>query len=155
MEAKYTTHKRACKAALLCLSVIVLASLDPQRASANWGPWMFSPPEAPPWVRLTGYLLPAETERHGLYSFPVYVNGEERIFRVEEANNLTGSGLASTLLNHLFPMELHLIGRDELLRRFDESLGTGMVTVTGYLYLATGRLYVRSVEQAGVEPEHP
>ena len=106
-------------------------------------------------MRLTGYLLPAETERHGLHSFPVYVNGEEWIFRIEEANHLTGSGLASTLLNHLFPMELHLIGRDELLRRFDESLGTGMVTVTGYLYLATGRLYVRSVEQAGVEPEHP
>jgi hypothetical protein len=134
---------------LLCILVAALTTLDASTASGGMGPWMFSPPEPPPLVRLTGVLFPLQekAEHTGLYTFPIFIGAQERIFRVEEARSLTGSLLGTSLLNDLFPMRLRFVGRTEVLLQVEEMAASGRtVIVTGRLYVANNWLLVDSVE---------
>jgi len=156
MEKRYTVGRRMGLIGLLCFCLAICTAFAPAGASAHWGPWMFSPPEPPPLVRLTGALFPVQDkgELTGLYNFPIFIGAQTWIFHVEKAQSLTGSILGSSLLNDLFPMRLRFVGPKGLLEQIEAEAGPARtLTLTGRLYVSYNWLLVTSVQEAGGETE--
>lgn len=72
--------------------------------------------ETPPFMRLTGRLLPiSEKERDGRPSFTLFIERKEWWFQLEEVETWNDATRSWTLLNDFLPSELHLIGSPDFL----------------------------------------
>jgi hypothetical protein len=154
MKTKYAVGRQAGVIGLICICLVLSTAFAPTGASTYWGPWMFSPPEPPPLVRLTGALFPVQDkgELTGLYNLPIFIGAQTWIFHVEKAQSLTGSIQGSSLLNELFPMRLRFVGSKDVLRQIAAQAGPARtLTLTGRLYVSHNWLLVSSVEEAGDE----
>jgi hypothetical protein len=145
---------------LLIAAGLVLAALTTlfhaREGSAFGRSTYFHPHSYPLKMRITGVLHPYEAKDtvNGMYTFPVSVHGEERIFQTEKAQTLTGSLHGSSVLSRLFPQRLRFVASRDLVDTLKSAEIQGrMLVLTGYMYASSNRFWVTQLEEPGETSE--
>lgn len=106
------------------------------------------PPQPPPLVRFTGIIRAAEAKTIAHHTLNIFADGEEWQFILYDVKTLTYTTDPDwSILNDIFPRQLHFVGPDDLLRLWHRAEQTGTpVDVRGRLYRASRMFLVTNVE---------
>ena len=109
----------------------------------------FSYPEAPPYVRLSGVLLPLEDQHDaGLRSLTVFVHGRLWRFQLDAVEEVTQGNHARLQLRDLLWGSIRLYGSPGLLAPLQQPEIVGKhLTIEGHLHTRERRLLVTAAEE--------
>ena len=109
----------------------------------------FSYPDAPPYVRLSGMLLPFGAQDNSeLRTLIVFVHGQLRRFRLDAVEVVTDGNQGRGHLRDLSKCPVRLYGSDVLLAPLQQPEIAGKrITIEGHLYTKERRLLVTAVEE--------
>ncbi|MGE0826355.1 MAG: hypothetical protein AB7G75_08280 [Candidatus Binatia bacterium] len=104
-------------------------------------------PDRPMQLRITGTLLPAETEkREDLILVDVFVQDTPWILRIGKVEELNPSGRGDTVKEDLLLRQVRFYGASELLAQLQEGK---VLTITGELDQKVRRFRVSAVHEGG------
>ena len=109
----------------------------------------FSYPDAPPYVRLSGVLLPLGAQDSAeLRSLTVFVHGQLWRFRLDAVEEVTNGNYARLQLRDLMWCSIRLYGSEGLLASLQQPEIAGKhLTIEGHLYPKERRLLVTAAEE--------
>ncbi len=109
----------------------------------------FSYPDAPPYVRLSGMLLPfGAHDVSELRTLIVLVHDQLWRFRLDAVEEVTGGSHGRVHLRDLRKCSVRLYGADVLITRLQQPEISGKhITIEGHLYTKERRLLVTVVEE--------
>ncbi len=108
----------------------------------------FSYPDAPPYVRLSGVVLPLGSQDSAeLRSLTVFIYGQLWRFRLDAAEEVTNGNHTQLHLRDFMWCSIRLYGSEDLLAPLQQPEITGKhLTIEGHLYSKERRLLVTAME---------
>jgi hypothetical protein len=130
---------------------IALAVLAPLVGSAQ----ISSEFSGPPVVRMVGVLQPFDEQKsHALNTLTLTRDTQKWLFQVSRIDNLSGMDPGTSLLDRIFPPELHLMGGSTILAPLAQPTVVGKtLTLEGSLYIGDRNYHVTTVSVATGAPQ--
>ena len=103
--------------------------------------------DSPPEVRLTGTLYsPDHKDVKGMEHLKFQIRRKELVFKVEDAQDITGDATRLDILESIFPPFLIIEGSDDVIALLQKPETEGkLITMEGYLYVVNAFFRVTKV----------